>query len=90
MKTKTQIAGFILIALFAFTTIHITGQDKESGTYIEESGEKQDSVKRQDIFDFEDDFDKKKSPGTGLIIGIVAVVLVGGGIIYFTTKKKKK
>ena len=87
---KTVITGLFLISLFAFCTTFVAGQDEQSGTYIEESGEKQDSIKRTDIFDFESDFDKDKSSSTGIIIGIVAVVLVGGGIIYVTTKKKKK
>ena len=87
---KTVITGLFLISLFTYSTTFVAGQDEQSGTFIEESGEMQDSIKMTDIFDFESDFDKEKSSGTGLIIGIVAGILLGGGIIYVTTKKKKK
>ena len=71
-------------------TYFVAGQDEpQEGTFIEESGEMQDSTKKVDIFDFSSEFEEEKSSSTGLIIGIAAVLLVVGGIIYYFMKKKK-
>ena len=90
MKLKTLIGGIIIISILGFFANYVTGQDEPDGTYLDESGEKQDSLKNADIFDFGSEFDEGKSSGTVLIIGIGAVVLVGGGIFYFTKKKKTR
>lgn len=66
-------------------SVNAVDQDK---TFLEESGEAQDSTKVSDILDYDLEYGNKGS-STGIIIGIVAVVLVGGGIIYFARKKKK-
>ena len=89
MKTSTFITGLLLIFALALSVESAAGQDEEKGTYIEEIGEKQDSTKKADIFDFSLEYEEGKSSGTGIIIGIAAVVLVGGGIIYFVRRKKK-
>jgi len=89
MKTKKLIAGLFMILLFALSANFSTAQDPQEGTFIEESGEKQDSIKKADIFDFDSEFDEGSSIGTGLIIGIAAVVVAGGLIFYFVRKKKK-
>jgi len=89
MKTKIFITVLFLICTLTLNTKFITGQEEQPGTFIEESGEKQDSIKKADIFDFSLEFEEEKSSNTGLIIGIAAVVLVGGGIVFFIRRKKK-
>ena len=89
MKTKRLITGLFLISALILTAGYATAQDEEKGTFIEESGEKQDSTKQVDIFDFSLEVDEEKSSSAGLIIGIAAVVLVGGGVIYLVRRKKK-
>jgi LPXTG-motif cell wall-anchored protein len=88
MKTKSFITGLLILFVFGFNAGILTAQEKE-GTFIEESGDAQDSTKTADILDYSKEFGEQSS-NTGLIIGIVAAVLAGGTVIYFVTKKKKK
>ncbi len=87
MKTKSIIASIVVFLAFFLNANFINAQDQEK-TFLEETGETQDSTKMNDILDYDLEYGKQ-GPSTGLIIGIVAVVLVGGGIIYFARKKKK-
>ena len=88
MKTRIIIAGlFILCAIF-FNPNNTFAQD-DQGTYIEESGEIQDSLAQTYIFDFSGEMDEQSSSGVGLVILVIAVALVGGGAIIFLRKKKK-
>ncbi|MFC2098736.1 LPXTG cell wall anchor domain-containing protein [Bacteroidota bacterium] len=89
MKTKAFIAGLFFISALMFSPQFVAGQDDESGTFIEEQGDKQDSTKKASIFDFEGELDEQSSSSTGLIIIVVAVVLVVGGTFYLVRKKKK-
>lgn len=82
MKTKAFIVGLVLFLAFSF---NVQGQEK---TFLEESGEAQDSAKMDDMF-FYGLEEENKGPSTGLIIGIV-VVVVAGGAVFFLMKKKKK
>ena len=86
MKLKRLFAGILVCSFFALTTATLNAQEPK-GTFLEESGEAQDSTKMSDILDYELADGNEKS-NTGLIIGVVAVVLVGGGIVLFTRKKK--
>jgi len=61
MKTKKLITGLFLISALALTAKFVAGQEQEKGTFIEESGEKQDSTKKADIFDFSLEFEEGKS-----------------------------
>ncbi len=88
MKVKTGIAGLFLVAALAFSGNFSSAQDEKEGTFIEEAGEKQDSIKGSDIMDFEGEFDQSKS-STGLIIGIIAAVVAVGGVVIYLTRKKK-
>ena len=88
MKTRNFIAGLFIICALIFGTNHISAQDEE-GTFIDESGEKQDSLAQTDIFDFSGEMDGKSSSNVGLIILIIAVPLVGGGTFFLLRKKKK-
>jgi len=87
MKIKTLFVALVLATALTFSTNEVNAQDPQ-GTFIEESGEAQDSTKMSDILDYDLEYGKEKS-NTGLIIAIVAVVVVGGGIVLFTRKKKK-
>ncbi|MDX2415390.1 MAG: LPXTG cell wall anchor domain-containing protein [Bacteroidales bacterium] len=87
MKLKTFFAGILICSVFALTAPGVNAQDPK-GTFLEESGEAQDSTKVSDILDYEL-VDGNEKSNTGLIIGIVAVVLIGGGIIIFLRNKKK-
>ncbi len=86
MKARNLIAGLFIVFALSFSNYAI-GQD-DKGTFIEESGEMQDSTKKGDIFDFSGELDETESSGAGLYIGIAALVLLGGGIVYFVRKKK--
>lgn len=86
MKIKTLLAGIFICVAFMMSSQFVLAQDPK-GTFIDESGEAQDSTKMTDILDYDLEYGNEKS-NTGLIIGIVAVVLVGGGIVLFTRKKK--
>ena len=88
MKTRNLLAGLFIICALIFGSNHTFAQDEE-GTFIEESGEKQDSLAQTDIFDFSGELDAKSSSNVGLIILIIAVPLVGGGTILLLRKKKK-
>lgn len=87
MKTKSIIVGIVVFLAFSLNANYVTAQEQEK-TFLEETGETQDSTKMEDILDYDLEYGKQGS-SIGLIIGIVAVVLVGGGIIYFARRKKK-
>ena len=89
MKARNIIAGLFIFFALTISTNFVAGQDDDKGTFIEESGEKADSLKKTDIYDFSEELDESKSSSTGLIIGLAAVVLIGGGTVYFMRKKKK-
>lgn len=89
MKIKSFVAGLFLVSALVLSTQFVAGQDEDQGTFVEESGEKQDSTKQASIFDFEGELDEKSSSNTGLIIAIAGVVVIGGGTIFFIRKKKK-
>lgn len=82
MKTKAFIVGLIMSLAFS---LNAQGQEK---TFLEESGEAQDSAKMNDML-FYGLEDENKGPSTGLIIGIVVVVVAGGGVFFLMKKKKK-
>ncbi len=88
MKTKSFFTGLLILFAFAFAPAILTAQEKE-GTFVEESGDAQDSTKMANILDYSKEFGEQKSSSTGLIVGIVAVVLAGGAVFYFMKKKKK-
>ena len=88
MKTRIFIAGLFVLCALVFSPNNTFSQD-ETGTYIEESGEKQDSLAQTDIFDFSGEMDERSSSSVGLIVLVIAVALVGGGTIFFLRKKKK-
>lgn len=89
MKTKTLFTGLVVFFTLAFNAEILTAQEKE-GTFIEESGDAQDSTKMANILDYSQEFGEQKSSNVGLFIGIAAAILAGGGVIYFVKKKKKK
>jgi len=86
MKLKRLFAGILVCSFFALTTATLNAQEPK-GTFLEESGEAQDSTKVSDVLDYEL-VDGNEKSNTGLIIGVVAVVLLGAGIIILTKKKK--
>ena len=88
MKTKSFIIGVSILFALVFNVGILTAQEKE-GTFIEESGEAQDSTKMANILDYSKEFGEENSSKTGLIIGIAAAVLATGAVIYFVRKKKK-
>ena len=72
---------FLMLAINANT---VNAQEK---TYLEESGEAQDSAAMSDIFYGLEE--EKQGPSVLLIVGVVAVVVVGGAVFYSLKKKKK-
>ncbi len=88
MKTKSFVTGLLILFVFGFSAGVLTAQEKE-GTFIEESGDAQDSTKTANILDYSKEFGEQSS-STGLIVAIAAAVLAGGAVIYFVRKKKKK
>lgn len=88
MKTRNFIAGLFIFCALIFGSNYTSAQD-DKGTFIEESGEKQDSTPKTDIFDFSGEIDKESSSNVGLIVLVIAVPLIGGGTILFLRKKKK-
>ena len=89
MKTKSFVTGLLILFVFGFNAGILTAQEKE-GTFIEESGDAQDSTKTANILDYSEEFGEQKSSSTGLIVAIAAAVLAGGVVIYLVRKKKKK
>ena len=89
MKTKSFVTGLLILFVFGFNAGILTAQEKE-GTFIEESGDAQDSTKMANILDYSKEFGDQKSSNTGLIVAIAAAVLAGGAVIYLKGKKKKK
>lgn len=89
MKTKTLIAGFFIVFALILNTGFVSGQEIQQGTFIEESGETEDSTKMADVLDYDFDVEGESSSNTGLIVGIAAIVLIGGAVIIFLRKKKK-
>ena len=87
MKTKSFFSGLVILFALTFNTGILIAQEKE-GTFIEESGDAQDSTKTANILDYSKEFGEQSS-STGLIVGLAAVVLVGGAVFYFIRKKKK-
>jgi len=87
MKTRALIIGLLMFLAFSLNTNYINCQVQEK-TFLEESGEAQDSTKMNDILDYDLEYGKEGS-SAGLIIGIAAAVLVVGGIIYFVRKRNK-
>ena len=88
MKTKSLFTGLLILFAIAFAPANLLAQEKE-GTFVEESGDAQDSTKTANILDYSKEFGEQNSSSTGLIAGIAAVVLVGGAAFYFIKKKKK-
>lgn len=88
MKTKSFFTGLLILFALTFAPAILTAQEKE-GTFVEESGDAQDSTKMANILDYSKEFGDQKSSSTGLIVGIVAAVLAGGAVFYFMKKKKK-
>ena len=88
MKTKSFFTGLLIFIAFTFSGAILSAQEKE-GTFIEESGDAQDSTKMANILDYSKEFGEQKSSSTGLIVGIAAVVLAGGAAFYFIKKRKK-
>jgi LPXTG-motif cell wall-anchored protein len=84
MKVKAIIAGMVMFLMIAINTNPLNAQEK---TYLEESGEAQDSAAMSDIFYGLEE--QNQGPSTILIVGIVAVVVAGGAVFYFLRKKKK-
>ncbi len=74
--------------MFGFNAGILTAQEKE-GTFIEESGDAQDSTKTANILDYSKEFGEQSSK-TGLIVAIAAAVLAGVAVMYLVRKKKKK
>ena len=89
MKTKSFVTGLLILFVFGFSAGILTAQEKE-GTFIEESGDAQDSTKTANILDYSKEFGEQKSSSTGLIVAIAAAVLAGGTVIYLVRKRKKK
>jgi LPXTG-motif cell wall-anchored protein len=89
MKTKSFITGLLILFVFGFNAGVLNAQEKE-GTFIEESGDAQDSTKTANILDYSKEFGDQKSSNTGLIVAIAAAVLAGGAFIYLKGKKKNK
>jgi LPXTG-motif cell wall-anchored protein len=89
MKTKSFVSGLLILFVFGFNAGILNAQEKE-GTFIEESGDAQDSTKTANILDYSKEFGEQKSSNTGMIIGITAAVLAGGAVIYLVRKKRKK
>ncbi len=87
MKTKSFVTGLLILFVFGFSAGILNAQEKE-GTFIEESGDAQDSTKTANILDYSKEFGEQSS-NTGLIVAIAAAVLAGGAVIYFVRKKKK-
>ena len=88
MKTKSFFTGLVILFALTFSGGILIAQEKE-GTFVEESGDAQDSIKMANILDYSKEFGEEKSSSTGLIAGIAALVLVGGAAFYFIRKKKK-
>ena len=87
MKTKSFFTALVILFALSFNAGILIAQEKE-GTFIEESGDAQDSTKTANILDYSKEFGEQSS-NTGLIVGIAAVVLAGGAAFYFIKKKKK-
>lgn len=87
MRTKSFFTVFVFLFALTFNTGILIAQEKE-GTFIEESGDAQDSTKMANILDYSKEFGEESS-STGLIIGLAALVLAGGAAFYFIRKKKK-
>ena len=51
MKTKSFVTGLLILFVFGFSAGVLTAQEKE-GTFIEESGDAQDSTKTANILDY--------------------------------------
>ncbi len=83
MKIRAIITGLVVFLMLAINTNSLNAQEK---TYLEESGEAQDSAAMSDIFYGLEEVDQ--GPSKALIIGIVAVVVAGGAVFYFMKKKK--
>jgi len=88
MKTKSFFTGLLILFAVTFNAGILIAQEKE-GTFVEESGDAQDSTKMANILDYSKEFGDQKSSSTGLIVGIAAAVLAGGAAFYFIRKKKK-
>ena len=83
MKIKAIITGLVISLMLAINANSVKAQEK---TYLEESGEAQDSAAMNDLyFGLEE---VNQGPSKVLIIGIIAVVVVGGAVFYFMRKKK--
>lgn len=89
MKIKSFVTGLLILFVFGFSAGILTAQEKE-GTFIEESGDAQDSTKTANILDYSKEFGEQKSTSTGLIVAIAVAVLAGGAVVYMVRKKKKK
>ena len=84
MKVKAIIAGVIMFLMLTINASTLNAQEK---TYLEESGEAQDSAAMSDIFYGLEE--ENQGPSAILIVGLVAVVLAGGAVFYSLKKKKK-
>lgn len=83
MKIKAIIAGLVIFLMLAINSNPVNAQEK---TYLEESGEAQDSAAMNDMYYGLEE--ESQGPSKGLIIAIVAAVVAGGAVFYFVKKKK--
>ena len=86
MKMKNVIVGLILSVTLLFSATSGIAQDRE-GTFIEESGEIQDSLNTENVLLFGDEHEKDN---TMTIVIVVAVIAAGGLFIVLRRRKKKK
>jgi LPXTG-motif cell wall-anchored protein len=83
MKKRTIIAGMVMFLMLGISVNTVNAQEQ---TYLEESGEAQDSAAMNDMFYGLEEVNQ--GPSKLLIIGIVAVVVAGGAVFYLRKKKK--
>lgn len=83
MKKRTIIAVMVMFLMLGISVNTVNAQEQ---TYLEESGEAQDSAAMNDMFYGLEEVNQ--GPSKLLIIGIVAVVVAGGAVFYLRKKKK--